>query len=78
MKIRVDCKGTAEPHAFYLGERRLHVVQVLERARRNSEHSFRVRVADGRAFLLRHDTRTGEWQLERVNSIPRGRKRAPA
>lgn len=67
MKIQVDCKGTSEPRAFHLGERRLHVMRVLERGNEDSERRFRVKVADGRIFVLRENLTTGQWTLARVN-----------
>ena len=71
MRIRVDCKGTSEPRAFYIGGRRLHVMRVLAREGGDSWRGFCVRVEDGRVFHLRHDTASGEWRLARVNSRAR-------
>ena len=65
MRIQVDCSN-GDPRAFFLGERRLHVTQVLERAAEDSQRRFRVRVADGREFILRHDRASGEWRLAGV------------
>lgn len=72
----MDCKGGGDPRAFYLGERRLHVMRVLERATKNSERTFRVSVEDGRVFLLRHDAKTGDWRLARVHSRANHGRRA--
>ena len=76
MRIQVDCRGTSDPRAFYLGQRWLHVMRVLERADEDSERRFRFKVEDGRVFLLRKNRNTGEWKLARVNSSPGHRKRA--
>jgi hypothetical protein len=40
---------------------------VLEHASEDSERRWRVRVADGREFVLRHDVHTGDWRLARVH-----------
>jgi len=67
MRVQVDCGGGGDPRAFFLGERRLHVTRVLERGAEDSFRNFRVRVADGREFVLRHDLATGDWQLARID-----------
>lgn len=67
MNIRVEChagyRGEEEPRAFTLGERRFAVLEILDR-RLDPEHRyFKVRVDDGRMFVLRHDTSSGQWEL---------------
>jgi hypothetical protein len=59
---------------FFVGARQLHVIRVLERDIAATHHSYRVRVADGRDFVLHLDVRTGEWTLGRI--IEAGRVRA--
>ena len=71
MRIQVQCHHGA-PRTFRLGERWLHVISVLDRAAENSLQRFRLLVADGREFVLRHDPRSGDWQLARVHA-PRRR-----
>jgi hypothetical protein len=67
MKIQVQCHR-GEPRIFRLGERWLHVISVLDRVAENSLQRFRLLVADGREFVLRHDPRSGDWQLARVHA----------
>jgi hypothetical protein len=71
MRIQVQCQR-GEPRTFRLGERWLHVISVLDRAAENSLQRFRLLVADGREFVLRHDPRSGDWRLARVHP-PRSR-----
>ena len=66
----MECREGTDPRAFFVGERRLHVMRVLERGAQDSHRTFRVRVADGREFVLIHDLDTEEWQIARVD--PRG------
>jgi hypothetical protein len=73
MRIQVQCQR-GEPRTFRLGERWLHVISVLDRAAENSLQRFRLLVADGREFVLRHDPRSGDWQLARIQP-PRSRHR---
>lgn len=67
MRVQVECRKGADPRAFFLGERRLHVMRIIERGAENSHRTFRVRVFDGREFVLTQDVDTGEWQLARVD-----------
>ena len=67
MKIQVQCRRGGEPRTFRLGEHWLHVISVLDRVAENSLQRFRLLVADGREFDLRHDPRNGDWQLARVH-----------
>lgn len=74
MKIQVQCHR-GEPRVFRLGERWLHVISVLDRVAEHSLQRFRLLVADGREFVLRHDPRSGDWHLARVHA-PRNHYRA--
>ena len=66
MRIQVQCRRGGEPRSFLLGARSLHVISVLERSAEDSAQRFRLLVADGREFVLRHDPSTGDWQLAQV------------
>ena len=68
MKIQVQCRRSGEPRTFLLGARWLHVISVLDRVADNSMRHFRLLVADGREFVLRHDPRSGDWQLAGVHA----------
>lgn len=68
MKLRVCCVGGRDPRSFFVGERRLFVMQVLECVVADSQHRFRVRVVDGREFVLHHELETGDWRLARVSA----------
>lgn len=65
MRIQVACEGGL-PCALYLGSRRLPVLRVIERAAQGSTQRFRVKVADGRVFLLNRDLASGDWRLASV------------
>ena len=75
MPIRVECytghRGEQEPCAFWLGERRFEVVDLIDRWLEPAHRHFKVKVDDGRMFILRHDTSSGDWDLAAlVGSIP--------
>lgn len=65
--ISVECyaghRGEEEPHAFTLGERRFAVVEILDRWIGPDHRYFKVKVDDGRSFVLRHDEARQEWDL---------------
>lgn len=75
VRVQVECRHGTEPRAFFVGGRRLQVMRVLERAAENNQRRFRVRVPDGREFVLRLDANTGEWTLARIAAAARGRAR---
>jgi hypothetical protein len=77
MRIQVQCRRGGEPRTFRLGERWLHVISVLERVADDSLQRFRLLVADGREFVLRHDPRSGDWQLARVCAPASASRRIP-
>ncbi len=67
MKLRVEChagyRGEEEPRAFTLGNRRFTVLALEDRWLHPQHRYFKVLVDDGRRFVLRHDTLSGEWEL---------------
>ena len=67
MKLRVECyagyRGDEEPRAFALGERRLEVLEILDRWLAPDHRYFKVAASDGDTYILRHDNVTGEWTL---------------
>lgn len=67
MKIRVECyagyRGEQEPRAFWLGERRIAVLEILDRWIAPDHRYFKVKGEDGNAYVLRSDEMTGEWTL---------------
>jgi hypothetical protein len=55
--------GSHDPQVFHLGSRRHPVVAVLDQWTEGEFRYFKVRVEDGRRFVLRHDPTTGAWEL---------------
>ena len=76
MRIQVDCRDET-PRAFYLGSRWLYVMQVLERASEPLTRRFRVKVSDGRVFVLHYDLAKGDWELASVSWRARPRGASP-
>jgi hypothetical protein len=63
----VDCyagyRGEEEPRGFLLGEQRVEVVEILDRWMEPDHRYFKVRGDDGGQYVLRHDVRSGSWDL---------------
>ncbi len=67
MGIRVDCyagyRGEETPRTFFLKDRRVEVVDVLDRWLAPDHRYFKLRGDDGGLYILRHDVESGEWEL---------------
>jgi hypothetical protein len=67
MKIRVEChagyRAAEEPRAFWLGERHLSAVEIVDRWLDPQHRYFKVRADDGREYVLRHHIASDEWEL---------------
>ena len=55
--------GEFDPQVFHLGQRRLAVVAIVQQWTEGEHRYFKVRVEDGRRFVLRFDPTTGTWEL---------------
>ena len=66
-KLTVRCyagyRGEEEPREFALGERRVQVVDVLDRWLDPDHRYFKVLGSDGDTYILRHDVRAERWEL---------------
>ncbi|MFO1434595.1 MAG: hypothetical protein U1F76_31695 [Candidatus Competibacteraceae bacterium] len=67
MNIRVECyagyRGEETPRAFYLGERRVEVKEVVDRWLAPAHRYFKVQAGDNDIYILRHDTQSNDWTL---------------
>lgn len=72
MNIRVECysghRGEETPRRFYIGKRRVEVVEVLDRWIAPDHRYFKVRGDDGGMYILRHDEPTSTWELNVFDS----------
>jgi hypothetical protein len=53
----------AEPQAFFLGQRRIAVVEIIDRWLATDYAYFKVLGNDGVTYILRHDLPTQTWEL---------------
>lgn len=67
LTIRVECyagyRGEETPLAFCLGERRIEVVEVLDRWLAPDHRYFKLKGGDGATYIIRHDVRSQRWEL---------------
>jgi len=67
MQIRVQCyaghRGEEEPRAFDLGDRRLEVVEIIDRWLAPDHRYFKVQDAQGDLYILRNDVVADRWEL---------------
>jgi len=67
MTLRVECyaghRGEETPRRFFLGERAVDVARVLDQWLAPEHRYFKVKGGDGAAYILRHDSGTGRWEL---------------
>ena len=67
MKVRViwyeGYRAEETPRAFFLGERRLDVTEVLDRWRGEDHEYVKLAASDGNRYLLRYDCDADEWEM---------------
>ena len=65
--VQVECyagyRGEEAPRAITLGERRIEVVEVLDRWLAPDHRYFKVKGDDGDSYIIRHDTTRDSWEL---------------
>jgi hypothetical protein len=67
MQIQVECQpghgDEPEPTVFWLGKRRLAVLEVVDRWFAPTQRWFKVDADDGQLYVLRHDETSDVWEL---------------
>lgn len=67
LTIGVEChaggRGEETPRTLVLGDRRVDVVAVVDRWLAPGHRYFKVRDAAGDTYIIRHDERTGVWEM---------------
>ncbi len=67
LTVRVECyaghRGEETPRAFLLGDRRIEVVDVLDRWLAPDHRYFKLAGDDGCTYIVRHDVEHDTWEL---------------
>lgn len=67
LQIEVECyagyRGEETPRRLVLGEKKLEVLEVLDRWLAPDHRYFKVRCDDGIIYIVRHDEFTGIWEI---------------
>lgn len=66
-RLKVTCyagyRGDEEPRRFWLGRRRIDVVEVIDRWTAPDHRYFKCRGSDGDLYILRQDVARDHWEL---------------
>lgn len=67
MEVRVECyagyRGEQRPRRFTLGERVTEVEEVIDQWHGLDYRYFKLKGDDGGCYILRHEEKTGHWEL---------------
>jgi hypothetical protein len=65
--VRVECyagyRGDEAPRALIIGERRIEVVEVLDRWLAPDHRYFKVKGDDGDVYIVRYSNAADAWEL---------------
>jgi len=67
MQIQVECyagyRGEETPRRIQIGDRRIEIVEIIDRWLAPEHRYFKFRTADDARWIIRHDNQTGQWEL---------------
>ena len=71
-EIKVECyagyRGEETPVRFYMGKRRIEVVDVLDRWLDPAHRYFKLKGDDNGVYILRHDIGEDRWEMTLFDS----------
>ena len=72
LRVRVECyagyRSEETPRRFFIGQRPVVVVDVLDRWLSPEHRYFKLRGDDGGVYILRHDVARERWELTLYDS----------
>jgi hypothetical protein len=72
MSFRVECyagyRGEETPRRIYFGERKVEIIEVLDRWQGPDHRYFKVLGEDRSLYIVRYDGATGRWELTMFDS----------
>jgi len=70
--IKVDCyagyQGEESPRRFFLHQRQIEVVEIIDRWLAPDHRYFKVKGDDGATYIIRHDVARSQWELTMFDS----------
>ena len=67
LMIKVSCsagyRGEESPERFFLGERKVEVVEILDRWQGIDHRYFKVKGDDKATYIIRHDSSADKWEM---------------
>jgi hypothetical protein len=76
LTVRVECyaghRGEQTPRTLILGDRRIDVAEVVDAWLAPEYRYFKLRGDDGDTYIVRHDERSGTWELTMFRAQPVG------
>ncbi len=67
LRIEVECyagyRGEETPRALRLGEKTVHVTEIVDRWLAPDHRYFKLVGDDGDTYIVRHDEASGQWEL---------------
>lgn len=70
--VRVECyagqRAEESPRRFFIGKRKIEVVEILDRWLDPAHSHFKVRGDDDGIYILRYDQDPGTWEMILFNS----------
>ena len=72
LKIKVRCyagyRADESPQSFYIGDRQVGVIEVIDRWLAPEHRYFKVRCDDGGIYILRYDATEDSWEMTMFDS----------
>lgn len=69
MDVRVQCDtGEVTPRYFFIGCRRIDLVDILDRWMSPDDHYFKLRAVDDGIYILHHRVRRNTWEITLFDS----------
>ena len=73
--VRVECyaghRAEESPRRFFIGERQIEVVEIIDRWLDPAHRYFKVRGSDLGVYILRHDSQAERWDMILFDSASR-------
>lgn len=70
--ITVECyagyRGEESPRRFFLGQKSIDVIEILDRWLAPDHRYFKVKGSDDGIYIIRHDTNTDQWEMTLFDS----------